>query len=67
MSNSINIIIAERHYEEFVSIEHGNKYISLSLFDNDPIQCKTANITPEQAIQIANELIKRAKQIKEGV
>jgi hypothetical protein len=63
MSNYKIIKVREYFQEEFVNIEHGTHLITLSIFDGP--KYKHVSLSPEQAIEIGNELITRANLINQ--
>ena len=68
MSNTTIITIQEIQIRDFVSIEHGMDYITLT-FNKWRIGQTEILLTPDQARQIAKELLRRADEVekmKEG-
>ena len=68
MSNGRTILLNEYKIEHFISVEHGTKEVSMSLFlseDGKIGMAKMVSLTPDQARQIGQELITRANIIKE--
>lgn len=63
MSNYKIIEVDQIVFTNFVNIEHEKKKISLSIHKGTSFQ--EVMLTPEQAKDIANELLIRANQIKE--
>ena len=56
----------ERTYEaiNFISLEHGYKVITLSIIESSPHRSMSNLLEPDEAIRLAEDLIRRAKLIK---
>lgn len=61
MSNYKVIELPKIEISHFISIENGSNYVSLSIHIGK--EFKEAILEPEQAIEVATELVKRAKSI----
>ena len=67
-----NIIIRKFEVQDFVSVDHGTENVTLTIFKGDmevgtPGWAKEIQLSPNQADELAHELLTRAVKVREFI
>lgn len=65
MSDTKTFAITTITKSKFIAVEHGHTFITLSIIESSPAKRMEIEVSPKEAEKLAQDLLRRAKEIIE--